>query len=420
MTTGAITGSEVVLQSEAARTCEGYVELGLPQPVRILVRSGATAAGASAGQLVEALDRAFSGLGVKLPTGPLCRVSLRPNCLARNEEQTLNLLVWVGDGTPPGSAEEAYVSDWLASGPQAAAVAVVPEGAPAYEAVPEALAASQVIWWSGDAERAALDVVGIAAPDSGERRVFVSYSHQDGVELAHEVHAVLTRARFSVFLDSFDLDPAVDFAERIEHELVEKAFLVLIETPGALRSRYVIDQELGFARMHRLGVASVRPASSAAPPLPGFAGWRWNLPPGKAGGGGLDRAATADLERFLLARHAAAISRRRWALEAGLRAALHRRGVRRAAVSSFPGGLRIDAAPTPAYVSLRPRPAALTDMHAAFRQTPGGARGLMVSATPRGVAERGALSWLGRESTIPHHDEGRLLTLARELSEGRT
>ena len=419
MTTGPSTGSEVLLQDEVARTCKGFVEVGFSRPARILVHSGGSvAARANAAQLVEGLDRVLRGLGAGRPHSPPCGGELFPTCMAADEPHTLNLLVWVGDGTEPEAAEDEYVRRWLAAAGDRFAVAVVPHGADLYNAIPPALGRLQVIGWDGDADRAALDVIGVATPDSADRRVFIAYGHRDGAELALAVHAALTTARFSVFLDAFDLDPGVDFSERIEHELMERALLVLIETPAALASRYVIQEEVKFALTHRLGIVSVRPADSLAVALPQFVGWRWEVPRRRPGGPALEAAAAAELSTFIADRHARTITRRRWALEATLRAWLHHHRLDPRRVSGFPGGLRVDAVGASQYVSLRPRPAHLVDMHAAFRQTPAGDSAAMVSATPRGRPEREALSWLGTESSVSHHDEGKLGSLAAVLARG--
>jgi hypothetical protein len=417
MAVGPRTGSEVLLQDEATRTCRGFVEVGFSRPARILVRSGSPAADAYAAQLVEALDRALHGLGAGSPHLP-CLGGLVDGCKAGREPHTLNLLVWVGDESEPGGDEDDYVRRWLASEGERFAVGVVPDAADKYNAIPPALRQLQVTGWDGDADRAALDVIGIATPDSADRRVFISYSHKDGTELALEVNKVLTGARFTTFFDAFDLDPGVDFGERIKHELADKAFLVLIETPGALASSYVIKEELKFAWTQRLGTVSVRPVDSPVAPFGQFIGSRWDVPKRQPGGPVLEPATAADLGTFLVDRHARTITYRRRLIEASLRAWLRFRGVGPSQVSGFPGGLRVDAGEASQYVSLRPRPASLADMHAAFRHAAERGPAAMVSATPRGRPEREALAWLGEESPVSHHDEAWLGRLATVLAQG--
>jgi len=223
-----------------------------------------------------------------------------------------------------------------------------------------------------------------------------------------------------VFLDAFALAPGSDFAERIEHELLEKAFLILIETPMALASNWVM-REVAFARQHRLGLATVQPDPTGQR-LAGIGrSRRWIVPDGTlstspAGGPSLAPAAAEDLHEFVVRRHAEAMLRRRHVLDVGLRAALRRNGIGGSRVSPIAGGIRVNGGAHRWAVSLRPRPASLIDMHTAARQRPPAHRSVMVSATPRGRPERDALSWLAHESSISHWDEGRLLSLAQMLA----
>jgi TIR domain-containing protein len=411
-------GCDVVLQFQGAHTCQGFSGVAVPRPVRILVRAGMPGTAADAAErLVGALARNLRSLGTEVV--PPCRGGLRRECLASKEQQTFNLLAWVGSESRPDAAEERVVAGWLKDQPNAAAVAIVPTGANPDLVVPPSLRDRQVIWWGGP-EATALDLASVAELDTGERRIFISYSHSDGFPLAHALARALEEARFDVFLDAFVLRPGSDFAERIEHELLDKAFLLLVETPAAVASDWV-KNELHVARQNRLGIASVWPAGG--PRLRGV-GWarRWRMPAGTAAGIDpespvLEAADAGAIRGFVIGLHTESVLRRRHELDAGLRAALHRRGA--ATVTAMPGGLEVDLGRSPVWnVSLRPRPASLLDMHAAARQAPPGHRALMVSATPRARPEKEALGWLADESGIPHWDEGRLRSLASKLLRG--
>jgi hypothetical protein len=417
---GAVTGCEVLIQSQEGMTCTGFVDVGVSRPLRILVRTGEEGARSRASGLVAALEALLDRLGTRSSgSAPPCGGSLHDPCKAYREPYTLNLLVWVGSDLSPDPGEERVVADWLAGHADAAAVAVIPAGADPVASVPDSLRRRQHVRWSG-AAGAAQEVIEIAEPDSLERRVFVSYSHGDGVELANAVAGVLSEARFSIFLDSFSLRPGSDFAERIEHELMEKAFIVLIETPQALQSEWVIQHELGFARLNRLGVASVRPEGSSAPLLPGISTRRWTLPKealrASPGGPALEAEAARALQEFLLARHAESMLQRRATLAGALRAALHQESL--GPIGEAGGGFQVKARGSSWHIEVRPRPANLIDMHSTHRRADPGDRGLMVSATPRGMPEREALSWLASESSVSHWDEAGLLQLARALRRG--
>src|SRR5258708_26498777 len=47
----------------------------------------------------------------------------------------------------------------------------------------------------------------------------------------------LARARFDVFLDRFSVPPGEDFQQRLDRDVGDKAFIVVIESPGLRSSR---------------------------------------------------------------------------------------------------------------------------------------------------------------------------------------
>ena len=67
----------------------------------------------------------------------------------------------------------------------------------------------------------------------------ISYAHVDGGGHATHLQAELAGRRFDVFLDRFVLAPGVDFIERIEDELLDKAVILVVETHGAMTSAWV-------------------------------------------------------------------------------------------------------------------------------------------------------------------------------------
>jgi hypothetical protein len=62
----------------------------------------------------------------------------------------------------------------------------------------------------------------------------------------------LSKAGFDVFLDRFGIDPAENFQERLTERLADKAFMLLIESPEARNSKWVM-YEVDYAQKHRLG-----------------------------------------------------------------------------------------------------------------------------------------------------------------------
>ena len=105
----------------------------------------------------------------------------------------------------------------------------------------------------GEALAAILAMLGLTEP---ERRVFLSYFRNESTPLAVQMHTALAQARFDVFLDRFTVPPSVDFQKRLEEDLGDKAFLVLIESPG-LRTSHWVEHEIAYAHAHRIGILAV-------------------------------------------------------------------------------------------------------------------------------------------------------------------
>ena len=85
-----------------------------------------------------------------------------------------------------------------------------------------------------------------------QRRVFVSYRRSDALHMGEQVWEELSKAGFDVFLDRFGIDPAANFQERLTERLGDKAFMLLIESPEARNSKWVM-YEVDYALKHRLG-----------------------------------------------------------------------------------------------------------------------------------------------------------------------
>ena len=71
-----------------------------------------------------------------------------------------------------------------------------------------------------------------------ERKVFLSYRQIESTQLAVQLHTELVRCRFDVFLDRFTLPPGADFQARLDEDLGDKAFVVLLESSHLRSSRW--------------------------------------------------------------------------------------------------------------------------------------------------------------------------------------
>jgi len=86
-----------------------------------------------------------------------------------------------------------------------------------------------------------------------ERRLFISYRQSDSRVISDQLHTSLVQSRFNVFLDRFSVAPGVDFRERIDDELSDKAFLLLLETRQAGASPWV-HHEIAYALANHIPV----------------------------------------------------------------------------------------------------------------------------------------------------------------------
>ena len=121
-------------------------------------------------------------------------------------------------------------------------IAVVDDGALREEQVPEALSGLLAVTWTVGTDvpegllTATLEVLGIIEK---ERRVFISYRQSDAAAVATELHHALTETRFTVFVDRFQTSPPEDVQSRIERELEDKAFVLLLHSPDMHTSKWV-------------------------------------------------------------------------------------------------------------------------------------------------------------------------------------
>jgi hypothetical protein len=89
-----------------------------------------------------------------------------------------------------------------------------------------------------------------------ERRVFVSYRRDDTTPLADQLrHALLDRG-FDVFIDRFSIEPGEDVQRRIDIELGDKAFVLVLESPTMHESKW-IQHEITYAVQHGLALHSL-------------------------------------------------------------------------------------------------------------------------------------------------------------------
>jgi len=86
-----------------------------------------------------------------------------------------------------------------------------------------------------------------------ERRVFISYRRNDGLGMADQILDRLSRQRFNVFLDKYDVEVGHNIEQEIYESIEDKAFIVVIESPDAHNSQW-ISKEIIYALTHEIPV----------------------------------------------------------------------------------------------------------------------------------------------------------------------
>ena len=256
--------------------------------------------------------------------------------------------------------------------------------------LPSTLRHEHAVVWDVDVCEAARELADLAIGIE-DRRAFVSYSHRDGRPLADRLFEELGRRRFDVFVDRFRLAPGSDFRERIEDELVDKALVVVVETPRSLASDWV-KQEIRIAMKRRLTLVAINLGGSAGYP------------------------AIAEVQRcrddddaligdFIVDQHREGLMQRRRMLMESVWCTLSAAGVSSRDIAEHGDGFTVDHGPGAGYeITVRPRPA---DLHH-FRRAAERAvqrRPIVVHPPPALTRRKRDLEWLGEESGVDSVDE---------------
>jgi hypothetical protein len=125
-----------------------------------------------------------------------------------------------------------------------------------HDKIPSIIASINVANWTASRESVLTELLGVIGLVDVERKVFLSYVRRETSPIALQLHGALVQARFDVFLDRFAIPPGVDFQSRIDEELEDKAFVVLLESAGLKDSRWV-QHEIAYAHSHRISVLSL-------------------------------------------------------------------------------------------------------------------------------------------------------------------
>jgi hypothetical protein len=391
----------LILQSDVAGTtptpCVGYGQIPLMVPTRLLLIGDARAS-TDVDRLRDVLEQEFAALS---PGGTLpCGGPGGTRCWATSEPATRNVLLVIANDHPPSGPLEIFVQDWLNRGFEV--LGFFKSGLKPDVVLPAALHAQLAVTWQYDVREVAGEIVDIAVMGLEDRRIFISYARADGSSTAEHLADILTGLRFDVFLDRFRIPPGADLMERISDELVDKAMVVVVETPEAVKSQWV-RHEVSTAITRRLGLAAVNLVGVA--PLPG-----------------IDEAVRCRdnkddvLAQFLLEQHRNQMSNKRQNLMQSVWHSLSREAGR-TSVHALPDGFYVTRPSIEYAVAVQTRPA---DLHR-FRIThekAGTATPVVIHSQPQRADRRRDLSWLSQHSGVAEVDEGLIDRAARKIGKG--
>lgn len=133
---------------------------------------------------------------------------------------------------------------------------LVHPGADVFKTLPEILQPLNALEWDRGGGHAVREMARLIGLEEAERRLFLSYRRLDASSLALQLREHLSRRTFDVFLDRFSVPPAADFQKRIDIELGDKAFVLLLETPAAADSKWV-EHEVAYAIGHAIALLAL-------------------------------------------------------------------------------------------------------------------------------------------------------------------
>lgn len=133
---------------------------------------------------------------------------------------------------------------------------VVHPGVDVFQILPAALRKLNAISWDRTGSQVVGAVLRLLGLIEDDRRLFLSYRRQESSELALQLREHLSRRSYDVFLDRFSVPPAADFQRRIDVELADKAFVLLLESRAAIGSPWV-QHEVTYALSHGISLLAL-------------------------------------------------------------------------------------------------------------------------------------------------------------------
>lgn len=410
--------------------CRGFVGLHLAVPAYVVFDGAAPSDQGLSSQLGQAFcAELLRHVGVQEhATMPCTGIRSAVSCHAMREPSCRKLLVCSsgivtatgGGGFPSPSAKQKWLHN--ASDASWEVVPVIPQGAAPAQYLPAAWRGINTCFWNGDQTAVlgpVMQRIGLTTEDS---RLFISYVRQDSTAIADQLFEALTKEGFDVFLDRCSVPVGVQFQERLMQDLCDKAIVVLLNSTGVVKSKWV-EAEIATVKAYRLGLLDVRfPGVPERPDIDTDltevlapadlvpAGGQYAV-----GANCLSANALTNIVQRIKMIHGRALHRRRYELIDSFAAALVASG--KSAQLTPEGTFLVGTGPD-AVVGLSVRTPELGDFCALHQR--GGISsalpGYLISPAPLFLAQRQAqVSWLGGLSNISHVNEAEMLKLAQKI-----
>jgi hypothetical protein len=393
----------IIVQSQSAdddgAVCHGFPQLAAVQPCRVLV-VGDTETTSWRDDLARLLLTQFGSTAAA--SGQHCNGPGGLGCWATDEPAARNLLVVVAGEQAPSARLSELADDWRTRGFET--VGVFRADLNPDHVLPQTMLAQHAPSWRSDICEVAAEIVDSVILGDEERRVFVSYSHADGSAIAERLVDILTRLRFDVFLDRFRLAPGLDFVERIADELVDKAMIVVVETPHAVRSPWV-RHEVSTAVSRRLGLVAVHLGTG-----PTVAE--------------IDERARCRVDdddaigAFLLEQHRNQLRERQEALLDSVWRSLRRAGLALGQIKVDADGFSVGSHGHQYVLTVRPRPADLHRFRMAHERAGHTMDAVVIHPQPMRIDRRRDLGWLCDSTGVVQVDEGLIDVAAGQIEAG--
>jgi len=411
--------------------CRGFRGLHLAEATYVVFDGAATADQAVANLLgISFCQEVLRFAGVQEEGGMPCgAVTGEVRCHAISEPTCRKILVrpsgtqTMGGAWPSPNADAKWLDGWPKRNWEV--IPIMPAGTTPSQYLPLEWQGINASFWTQDPVESLWAVIQRAGLAPEENRLFISYVRRDTTPVADQLFVALTQEGFDVFLDRSSVPGGVQFQEHLMQDMVDKAMVVLLNSPSVAQSKWV-GEEIATVKIYRLGVLELLfPNTQERLDIdPDF---RRELDPADLVSAGADYAPQAmrlsdavlkSVVQQIKETHGRAIHRRRYELIDNFAAALAKSGKQAQVLSDGTFVLPPIGSQNGAVVGLTPRIPELGDFCSLHQRGSVSTNqpGWIVSPSPFFIAQRQAqVSWLGGLSNIQHANEAQINQLVADL-----